>query len=811
MRSLELIIMIKNYFRIAWRNGLKNKGTLFINVFGLAIGIATCLMIALFVFHELSYDTYNKKAEQIVRVVLNAKVNGEHIKEAVVMAPVAKALKNELPEVLDATRLSNLFNPKITYKNKTYCDSEFAYVDPNFFDVFTLPIVEGSTKAPLDNPNSIVITTKEAKKYFGSEHPIGKVLHLENDDREFTVTAVMKQVPENSHFHFDMFASTVGYGPAENTSWMQSEFFTYVELKKGTDIKLLQAKIPPIIKKNMGPQMRERMGMTFSEFSKTNTMGLLFQPLMDIHLKSDFSGASQLEQGGDIKYIYIFSAIALFMLVIACINFMNLATASASKRAKEVGIRKVLGSNKKQLMYQFLVESFNITLLATLLAILIFVLVLPLFNSISGTNLNVGHLLQPAPLIILIAVILGIPFLAGGYPAFFLSSFKPIAALKNKFSGMGNSSSIRSALVVFQFVISAGLILATLVVYQQMAFIQNKDLGYNKEQLLVVRESHLLGQNETAFKNELLKAPSVLNISQSAFVPAGDTDNNMSPIFVGDKLIRRMSIYSVDDHYIPTMGMELLSGRNFSKAFGTDSTTVIINEQAAKALDFGDEMLGKQIRKGSDIAGEILTIVGVVKDFNFRSLHQKIEPLIMLNKPYGGLIIRTKAGDMSALIEKANALWLRFNSKEAFGYSIMDDSYNQTYLTEYKMGNMLTIFAVLTIFVACLGLFGLVTYTAEQRFKEIGIRKVLGSSVSQIVALLSKDFLKLIIISFLIAFPLGIYLMDKWLQDFAYRIELTWWSVAWTAIITLAVAFVTIGYKSIKAASANPVKSLRTE
>lgn len=327
--------MIANYFKIAWRNSIKNKGTFFINVFGLAIGIATCLMIALFVFHELSYDTFNKKADQIVRVVLNAKVNGEHIKEAVVMAPVASVFKNELPEVLDATRLTDLFNPKITYKNNTYRDSEFAYIDPNFFDVFTLPIIEGNFKTPLDQPNSLVISTKEAKKYFGNENAVGKVLHLENYDRQFTVTAIMEEVPENSHFHFDMFASTVGYDPAESTSWMQSEFFTYIELKKGTNIRALEAKIQPIIEKYMGPQMQESMGMTFSEFSKNNRIGLLLQPLTDIHLKSDFSGASQLEQGGNIKYIYIFSAIALFMLLIACINFMNLATASASKRAKE--------------------------------------------------------------------------------------------------------------------------------------------------------------------------------------------------------------------------------------------------------------------------------------------------------------------------------------------------------------------------------------------------------------------------------------------------------------------------------------------
>ncbi|NEN24280.1 FtsX-like permease family protein [Cryomorpha ignava] len=803
--------MIKNYFKIAWRNIVKHKGIFFINIFGLAIGIATCLMIALLVFNELSYDKYNEKADQIVRVVFHARVNGENIKEAVVMAPVAEAFKREIPEVIDATRLTNLFNPKITYKNNTYRDTRFAYVDPNFFDVFTLQIIEGNSKTPLNQPNSIVISTKAAKKYFGSENAIGKVLHLENYNRDFMVTAIMDEVPENSHFHFDMFASTIGYPAAEKKSWMESEFFTYLVLKKGKNIIEVEAKIPPMIEKYMGPQMQESMGMSFSEFSKNNQIELSLQPLTDIHLNADFSGASQLEPGGDIKYIYIFSAIALFMLLIACINFMNLATASASKRAKEVGIRKVLGSNQKQLIFQFLSESFIATLLATVLGVLLLILALPIFNAISGKELEISYLVRPPVVIFLIVIVIGITVFAGGYPAFFLSSFKPVATLKSKFIGPGNSRVVRSGLVVFQFVISAGLILATLVVHQQMEYIQNKQLGYEKDQLLVLRDSYLLGQNEAAFKNELMHDPAVANVSQSAFVPAGDTDNNMSPIFIGDRLIRRMAVYHVDDQYIPTMGMELVSGRNFSKEFGSDSTKVIINEQAAKVLGFGDDVLGKQIRKGSTNGGQILTIVGVIKDFNFRSLHQNIEPLIMVNHPYGGLIVRAKVGDMADLIDQANSLWLGFNTKEAFSYSIMDDSYNQTYLAEQKMGNILALFAILTILVACLGLFGLVTYTAEQRYKEIGIRKVLGSSIAQIVALLSKDFLKLILISFLIAFPLAIYLMNMWLQDFAYRIDIKWWLVAVAAIITTAVAFATISFKSIKAAVANPVDSLKTE
>lgn len=803
--------MIRNYLKIAWRSILKNKGIFSINIAGLTLGIAACLLIMLFVVDELSYDRFNKNADEIVRVFFNAKINGEAVKEAVVMAPVAQALKNEIPEVLDATRIHTLGTPKITYQNTSYRDSRFAYVDPNIFEVFTLPILKGESQNPLKEPNTIVLTQTEAKKFFGNQDPIGKLLNLSDENLQFTVTAVIKDIPKNSHFHFDMLASTMGYDLAKGTSWVNSDFHTYLLLKKGADYKNVEAKLPALCKKYMGPQLKEAIGMTYDEFSKNNEIGLFLQPLTDIHLKSDFIGSTEIEQGSDIKYIYIFCAVALFMLLIACINFMNLSTAAASKRAREVGIRKVLGSNKKQLVFQFLSESFIATSLAMLLALILFVLALPFFNTLSGKDLQADYLIQPSVIGALFLLILVISMLAGGYPAFFLSSFKPIAALKSKFSGLGKSNSIRSGLVVFQFVISAGLILATLIVNQQMQYIQHKNLGYEKDQVLVLRESYLLGANESAFKNKILNDPRVENVSHSAFVPAGASDNNMSGVYLGDQYQRRMFVYNIDEQYIPTMGMKLVAGRNFSKDFGADSTNVIINESAAKVLGFDQNALGKILMRDTNKGKQPLTVIGVVKDFNFRSLHQKIDPLIMINHSYGGLIVRTKVADMSGLIAHLNSVWNEYQVKEAFSYSILDDAYNATYLAEQKMGTILTFFAVINIFVACLGLFGLVTYSAEQRFKEIGVRKVLGSSVTQIVSLLSKDFIKLILLSFLIAFPLGYYLMHKWLEDFAYRIQISSWMYIITAVITLLIAFITIGFKSIQAATANPIKSLRTE
>jgi len=804
--------MLKNNLKIAWRNVLKSKGIFFINIVGLALGIASCLIIMLFVVDELRYDKFNKKADQIVRVIFKLKTANEESKEAVVMAPVAQTLIQDYPEVIDATRMRRIGASKITSKNESFRNDKFAYVDSNFFEVFTLPIIKGDSNSPLEKPYTIVITQEIANKYFGSLNVIGQTLYLEEQLQPFTITGIIDEIPQNSHFHFDLFASMEGYQPAKGTSWVNSDFYTYLVLKEGSDYKQLQAKLPNTLKKYMGPQLFDALGVSFEEFTKENELGLILQPLTDIHLNSDVSTASTLEEGGDIKYIYIFSMVALFMLLIACINFINLSTASSSKRAKEVGIRKVLGSNRYQLVYQFLSESFIAIVLAMILAFVLVLIGLPFFNELSGKELLIGYLLKPSILALLFGLILLISFLAGAYPAFFLSSFKPIAALKSRFSGSGKSKSIRSGLVVFQFVISAGLILSTLIVSQQINYIQSKDLGYNKEQLLVLRDSYHLGNNKSAFKNEIEKDSRVANVTQSSFVPAGASDINMSGIFIGEEFKRRMYIYNIDDTYIPTMGMELISGRNFSKEFGTEATNVIINESAAKVLGFEkNSSIGKTFIRDTNSGGENLTIIGVIKDFHFESLHQAIEPLIMMNRPYGGLILRANVSDMSGLIKDINVLWNNFNSNETFGYTLLDESYNQTYLTEQKMGSVLSIFALLTIFVACLGLFGLVTFTAEQRFKEIGIRKVLGSTVPQIVTMLSKDFLKLVCVSFILAFPLGYYLMNNWLQDFAYRIQIQWWVFVLAGIITICIAFITIGWKSFSAATMNPVKALRSE
>ncbi len=799
--------MFKNNLKIAWRNLIKNKVISSINILGLALGIASCLIIMLFVVDELSYDQYNEKADDIVNVVFRAKINGEEIKEGAIMAPVGETLIQEFPEVLDATRIKNIGTTKIIIDNQSYRKNRFAFVDANFFNVFTLPVIDGDSKYSLQEPNTAVITKSKAEKFFGEENAIGKVFYLEGQEQPFRVTGVIEEVPQNSHFHFDIFASLEGLDEAKSTSWFGGNFFTYLVLKKGSNYKDLESKLSQLPEKYMGPMMQETMGVSFDDFTKENELGFRIFPLTDIHLYSDNSSHSQLEQGGDIKYVYIFSAIAIFMLLIACINFMNISTATATKRAKEVGIRKVLGSNKSQLRYQFLSESFIASLMAMIFAAILVFISLPFYNRMSGKELQLDFLLQPTVLILLLFLTLLISLLAGGYPAFFLSSFNPIGALKNKYLGGNNNRGVRSGLVIFQFVISAGLILATLTVNQQMQYIQNKDIGYERDQLLVLRDANLLGNNRDTFKNELLKNPKVASITNSASIPAGSTDNYMSQVYIDGEFSRRMPVFNIDENYIPTMGMVLTSGRNFSKEFGADSTNVIINQTAAKVLGFGANALGEIVTDG----GGDHTVVGVVKDFHFKSLHQTIDPLFLFYRPFGGLIVKAKSADMSGLIADATILWNGFNTDETFAYTLLDESYRQTHLAEHKMGNLLNLFALLTIFVACLGLFGLVTFTAEQRFKEIGIRKVLGSSVLEIITMLSKDFLKLVFISFFIAFPIGYYLMKNWLESFAYRIEMHLGLFGLAALVTLLIAFATIGWKSFRAATMNPVKALRDE
>ena len=806
--------MIKYNFKIAWRNLWRNKGFSAINIIGLAIGIATCLIIMLFVNNELRYDRFNKKADRIFRVTFQGAAGGEMFNESSVMPPVAQTMKTDFPEVQEATRLRNYGTPRLIYGDKSFKENALAFVDSNFLQVFTLPLITGDVNTALTEPNTIVITKALAKKYFGKEDPMGKVISFKDaGNSPCKVTGVIDKVPLNSHFQFEIFASMAGLPESKEPTWMSSNFYTYVLLQPGYDYKKLEAKLPVMVDRYIGPQMLQAMHVSLSEFRKKgNNLTFHLQPLTAIHLSSNFP--NDLSSPGDVRYVYIFGAIALFMLLIACINFMNLSTAGASKRAKEVGIRKVLGSLKLELVRQFLLESVLITGIALLIAIVLLYLALPVFNNLANQNLTVSITEHPflIPALLLFVLIIGI--MAGSYPAFYLSSFKPVAVLKGKFTSGKKTIGLRSGLVVFQFLISIILIVSTTVVYKQLSYIQHKKLGYNKDQVLIL-PAWMLGKNSGVFREQLLNDPRVASISNSGYLPAGPSDGNNFFVYPGEnpnQVVKTLR-YEVDENYIPTLGIELLTGRNFSKNFATDSFGVVLNETAAKIFGWGANAMGHTIST-TDKSGKTISyqVIGIVKDFHFKSLHELISPLVMVLAPNPGMmVVKLKTSDVAGVLATVKKRWTDLGSEEPFTYSFLDDRFNNTYQSEQKIGWILAIFAGLTIFVACLGLFGLAKFTAEQRTKEIGIRKVLGASVAGIVNLLSIDFLKLVLAAFIIASPIAWYIMNKWLQDFAYRINITAWVFVLAALLAVVITIMTVSFQAMKAAVANPVKSLRTE
>jgi putative ABC transport system permease protein len=809
------LLMFRNYLTIAIRNLWRNKAFSAINIFGLAIGLTTCLLIVLFVLDELSYDRHFPKADQIYRMGFSGKLNGQVLDDVQAGAPVAQAMHNDYPEVLAATRMRLWGEPFIRYGDRTFKERAFIYVDSNFFQVFEVPFLKGDPRTALLHPYSIVITQEAARKYFGDADPMGQVLEFKDWGGTYKVTGLIASIPANTHFHYELFAAMSGLADAKDPIWLSSNYYTYLVLPKGYNYRQLEAKFPQVVEKYMGPQVQQFLGVDLNKFRQAgNEVGLFLQPLTDIHLHSHLG--NEVEPNGDIRYVYIFSVIALFMLMIACINFMNLSTASAANRAKEVGIRKVLGSVKSQLVRQFLTESVLLTLIALIVALGLIKLALPVFNALAVKQLQVGFFnnVMTLPILLLICLIVGL--LAGSYPAFILSAYKPVAVLKGRLTGTARGVLLRKGLVVFQFFISTTLIIGTVVVYRQLGYMQQKKVGFDKEQVLVIQDTYTLNKQEQTFRNTLLQQPGVISASVSGYVPVGETNGNNSAVLPEDNpnQIITMQQYRVDEAYIPTLGMEMAQGRNFSRDFPTDSSAMIINEAAARALGWEKNAIGRKITRFGATPTDRITyvVIGVVKDFHFRSLHEKISPLLMLRgENSGNILVKVKTEDVAGLLASVQQQWNRFSPIAPFTYSFLDERFSATYQAEKRIGRIMGIFAGLTIFIACLGLFGLATFTTRQRTKEIGIRKVLGASVSGIATMLSKDFLQLVLVANVIAWPLAWWAMNRWLQDFAYRIEMSWWVFGLAGVLALLIALLTVSYQAIKAALANPVKSLRTE
>jgi putative ABC transport system permease protein len=807
--------MFRNYIKTAFRNLLKNKGFTAINILGLALGLATCLLIVFYVFDELSYDKYNVNADRIYRLNNDIKFGGNENSYAVAPAPAAAALKSDFPEIEQVTRLRNQGGNQVKKGNQNILENAMIYADQSLFKVFTLPMISGDPNTALKDPHTVVITEKMAEKYFNTANAVGKVLTF-NDTALYKVTGVIKNVPSQSHFHFDFFISMVTLADSRNDAWFSNNYSTYILLRPGADVNAFKAKLPQFMRKHAASQLNDILHLTFDKFEQSgNYFRFSLTPLTKIHLQSN--SQAELEANGNIQTVYIFAAIAVLILLIACVNFMNLSTARSSNRAKEVGVRKVLGSARKYLIAQFLTESIIVTLVGAIIAVFAAWGLLGVFNDLSGKQLAITPHILLWLLPSLLVFILVIGCLAGSYPAIYLSSFKPIEVLKGKLAAGFKGSILRNVLVVFQFFISIGLIIGTLVIYNQLKYIQNKDIGFNREHVMVVWDTWTLGDKAKTFKQEVKQLAGVQSVSMTGYLPT-DGANNNSSVFKDPVLDQKRAILSsiwfVDEDYIPTLGMKMAAGRNFSTQMSTDSTAIIVNESAAKLLAFPNP-LDQKLYVPQDNMAKIMKpfhIVGVVKDFNFKSLRENVTPMILFNsEDRGALSIRMKSEDIKALEEQIKAKWVAFSPNHEFNYSFMDKDFDKIYSVEQRTGQIAVSFTSLAIIIACLGLFGLAAYAAEQRTKEIGIRKVLGASVSTIVGLLSKDFVKLVLIAIVIAVPAAWYFMHQWLQGFAYHQNVQWWIVVVAGLGAILIAFATISFQSIRAALTNPVKSLRSE
>ncbi len=805
--KLKRNFMIRNYLKIAYRSLKKNRGFTAINVLGLSAGLATCLLIVFYVVDELSYDRYNVNAGNIYRITEQIKFNGNEFSSAVSEAPLAGSI-NTLPAIKKYARLlpteSLYLSPRkyfIKKGNQDIQENNIVFAESNIFDVFTLPMIEGSPQNALTEPHSIVLTESAAKKYFNKTDVIGQTLTL-NDTGVYKVTGVLKDIPAQSHFNYDFFVSFSSLPESKLINWGFSGFHTYVVLRPGTNVKALQAEISGIVIKNYPPKLWS---------TGDNYLRVVLTPLLDIHLRS--TNQYELSKGGSIEYVYIFSVIAVFILLIACVNFMNLSTARSSKRAKEVGVRKVLGSARKYLIAQFLTESFLVTLVSTIIALVLVWLLLPLFNQVANKQLafSLHGMIWLIPSSLAIVLVIGL--LAGSYPAFFLSAFQPIDVLKGKISAGFKGGFLRSFLVVFQFSISIFLIIGTLVIYNQLNYIHSKSLGFNRSQVLVIKNADNLGANAKLLKQELKQFPGVTSTTMTGYLPTGQ-DRSLTALFphlpINFKDDMLTQFWPVDEDYISTMGIRLVAGRNFSSQMATDSSAIIVNEAFAKRLAVKDP-LGKIVYR--DTYGvQPYHIIGVMKDFNFSSLHDKIGNAVLYNAENRGAIsVKVSTANLPNLLSQVESKWKSLAPNQPFTYSFMDQDFDATYRSEQRIGTLFIAFSTLAILIACLGLFGLAAYAAEQRNKEIGIRKVLGASVSGIVSMLSTDFIKLVFIAIVIASPIAWFAMNKWLQDFAYRINISWWIIAVAGLTAIFIAFITISIQSIKAATSNPVDSLRSE
>ncbi|MFC2156559.1 ABC transporter permease [Acidobacteriota bacterium] len=793
--SLE---MIKNYLKITMRNMRRNKGSFLINTVGLAIGIACSLFIFLWVQDELSYDRFHEYSGRIHRVAVSGLINGTELGYTLTPLILGETLALDFPEVEQSLRI---YRPRsimtVKYGNQAFTESRILFVEKNFFDVFTFPMREGDPERALDSPTGMVMTQSTASKYFGSEDPIGKEISFLGEASE--VTGVVDDVPHSSHFQFDILVPLHSSDLNRPVQWMNNFVITYILLKEGQSPQSVEDKFPELIKTKIG------------DLGEGNRWAYYLQPLNAIHLESHID--YELGENGNITYVRVFSLIGIFIIFIACINFINLTTAKASRRAKEVGIRKVSGSHRSQLIRQFLSESIFQSLIALILAIMILFILMPAYRNLVDKPIEIIQIFQPFSLLIIIGMTLLVGVFSGSYPAFLLSSFNPSTVLKGKLLKSRKKVSFRNILVILQFSLSLFLIVGTLVVYRQLEFMKDKNLGFSREQVLVIKNPKVLGDQMDTFKQDLLNEPQISSAAVTSHLP-GYEKNFVGMGFSPEGLPWiSLETWIGDEDTLETLKMEMKEGRFFSSDFPSDNRAIILNETAVK--DFGwKDPLGMKLKS----LGEDWTVIGVIKDMHYQSLQKQIRPmgLLHMDSGYNGfppkyMSIRLKTEDVTHSISSIARSWENHSPGFPIEYSFLDDAYNNLYINEQKTSVLSVIFSLLAILIAALGLFGLASFMAVQRTKEIGIRKVLGATASGITSFLVKGFLFPVAAANIIAIPLVVYVMNGWLRDFAYHTDIHWWMFVLSAAFSIGVALITVSYQTLKAAMKNPVDSLRYE
>jgi putative ABC transport system permease protein len=808
--------MLYNYLKIAFRSIWRQKFYAFINITGLIIGLVTSLLIILYIVDEFSYDRFHIDASRIYRVNLMGRMSGQEFNSLYTSAPVASGFMNEIPGVEQTCRIALWEDMPIKHEEELFTEKTVLVADSNFFNFYSFELLSGDPINVLANPNNIVLTETAAKRIFGYSGPgdnrcIGQSLQFGNEKRIFKIGGICEDPPPNSHFHFSMILSMESWDYSHSTVWVNNSLLTYIKLGENINQELIESQIKELVKRHIGAQAEQYLGISFEEFlERGGEYGFYLQPLTDIHFESDAD--LHLEPGGNIKTIYLLAGIVIFIIVIACINFMNLSTARYSGRAKEVGIRKSLGSTTSSLRTQFLTESVLYTLVSLLLSQLILILILPQFNVLAGKFLNVKTLFNfyYISAILCLVVITGI--IAGSYPAFYLTSFKPVETLRGRLKAGIKSKDIRQILVIFQFIMSIGLIICTLLIYKQLQFIQNKDLGFDKNNLIVLNNAGSLGTNKNAFKEELLKLPEVEDVSICNLAPP---DISYTDLFrpVGEDIQERGSNYCItDEDFMSTLKLTLVDGRFFSEEFPSDVNGVVINEAAARLFGF-DNPVGEKIQtfwKENNL--DTREIIGVVKDYNFQSLEEEITSLLIFNGKEGdNIIVRFTSGDINNNINLIESKWKSFTESGSFNYSFISDDFNAKFRKEQRFGRIFFVFTFLAIVIASLGLLGLASFTAEQRAKEIGMRKALGATSAGIIKLLSMEYLKLILVSFSIAAFLSYLIISWWLNNFAYKTDIGVLSFIAGVITTVLITILSVGYQSFRAASRNPIESLKYE